>query len=105
MLFRWFLDMTLDEPGFDATSFTKNRQRLLDQDIGKKLLDEVVRYAREAKLLSDAHFTVDGSLIEAWASLKSFRPRDEDEGDGANFHGESRSNKTHESKTIRLPIT
>jgi transposase len=109
LLFRWFLDMELDEESFDATVFSKNRDRLLEHEVGKLFFDAVVSQAREAKLMSEDHFTVDGTLIEAWASLKSFRPKEEDhpgdkdQGDPGNrwvdFHGEKRSNDTHESKT------
>src|SRR5262249_37298087 len=76
LLFRWFLDMELEEESFDATVFSKNRDRLMEHEVGRLFFDAVVRQAREAKLMSDDHFTVDGTLIEAWASLKSFRPRD-----------------------------
>ena len=82
LLFRWFLDMTLDEPSFDATTFSKNRQRLLEHEVGKEFLNEVIRVAQEKQLLSDEHFTVDGTLIEAWASLKSFKPKDGRDGAG-----------------------
>jgi transposase len=76
LLFRWFLDMNLIEPSFDATTFTKNRERLLKHQVGQALFDEVVLAADRQGLLSDEHFTVDGTLIEAAASLKSFKPRD-----------------------------
>lgn len=108
ILFRWFLDMSLDEPSFDATTFTKNRDRLLAHDVAGCFLGAVVRQAQEADLLSDEHFTVDGTLIEAWASLKSFRPVDDpdlgvDSGDPGNaevdFHGQKRTNQTHRSTT------
>ena len=107
LLFRWFLDMTLIEPSFDPTTFTKNRRRLLDHTVGQRLFDEVVLHAQEQGLLSDEHFTVDGTLVEACASLKSFRRRDEeaspppdDSGNpSVDFHGERRSNKTHRSTT------
>src|SRR3990172_3753377 len=107
LLFRWFLDMHLMEPSFDATTFTKNRQRLLEHQLGQQLFDEVVAAAHEGGLLSDEHFTVDGTLIEAAASLKSFKPKDSDppptDGDPGNpsvdFHGEQRSNATHQSTT------
>src|SRR5262245_31381788 len=75
LLFRWFLDMELEEESFDATVFSKNRDRLMEHEVGRLFFDAVVRQAREAKLMSDDHFTVDGTLIEAWASLKSFRPK------------------------------
>ncbi len=109
LLYRWFLDMELIDESFDATVFTKNRERLLEHEVGRRFFDAIVRRARQAGLMSDEHFTVDGTLIEAWASLKSFRPKGEDpddrhtDGDPSNptvnFHGEKRSNKTHESKT------
>ena len=72
-LFRWFVGMNLDEPVWDVTVFTKNRDRLLDGDVAREFLCEVVNQAREKNLTSDEHFTVDGTLIEAWASLKSFQ--------------------------------
>jgi transposase len=108
LLFRWFLDMSLVEPGFDASTFSKNRGRLLAHKVGREFFDVVVAQAQDRKLLSDEHFTVDGTLIEAAASLKSFRRRDEEPSQAppddpgnptVNFHGEQRSNKTHESTT------
>ena len=109
LLFRWFLEMELGEESFDATVFSKNRERLLEHEVGRLFFETVVKQAREANLISDDHFSVDGTLIEAWASLKSFRPkgedqsRDKDPGDPGNrwvdFHGEKRSNDTHESKS------
>src|SRR5512136_3499870 len=109
LLFRWFLDMNMVEESFDPTVFTKNRERLMEHEVGRRFFDAVVRQAREAGLMSDDHFTVDGTLIEAWASLKSFRPKGEkpserpSDGDPGNptvdFHGEKRSNATHESTT------
>jgi transposase len=105
LLFRWFLEMTLDEPSFDATTFSKNRQRLLEHEVGQEFLNEVVRYAEEKRLLSDEHFTVDGTLIEAWASLKSFKPKDKQDKDGSNFHGQTRCNDTHQSTTDPQAVT
>lgn len=108
LLFRWFLDLQLMERSFDPTTFTKNRQRLLDHQIGQAVFDLVVGQAQEQGLLSDEHFTVDGTLIEATASLKSFKPRageppqttDDDPGNpSVDFHGEKRSNATHQSTT------
>jgi transposase len=108
LLFRWFLDMSLVESSFDPTVFTKNRERLLKHRVGQALFDEVVIEADRQGLLSDEHFTVDGSLIEAAASLKSFQRRDGDppkttDDDPGNpsvdFHGEKRSNATHQSTT------
>jgi transposase len=108
MLFRWFVGMNLDEPVWDVTVFTKNRNRLLEGDVAREFLCEVVKQAREKNLTSDEHFTVDGTLIEAWASLKSFQSKDqknappEDPGNPTvDFHGEKRSNQTHESTTDR----
>jgi transposase len=108
LLFRWFLDMDLMEPSFDATTFTKNRQRLLQHRVGQELFDEVIAAAHERGLLSDEHFTVDGTLIEAAASLKSFKRKDgqppkttdDDPGNPSiDFHKEKRSNATHQSTT------
>lgn len=109
LLFRWFLDIELMEESFDATVFTKNRERLMEHEVGRLFFDAVVGQARGAGLMSDDHFTVDGTLIEAWASLKSFRPKGEDRPEGGDkgdpgnrwvdFHGEKRSNDTHESTT------
>jgi transposase len=109
LLFRWFLDMDMVESSFDHSTFSKNRARLLEHDVARQFLAEIVERARSARLMSDDHFTVDGTLIEAWASMKSFRPKDEDPDDRpppddpgnptVNFHGEKRSNETHESKT------
>lgn len=108
LLFRWFLDMDPWEPVFDATTFTKNRERLLKHTVGRELFDEVVAQAHERGLLSDEHFTVDGTLIEAAASFKSFKPKDgppppttdDDPGNpSVDFHGEKRSNATHQSTT------
>jgi IS5 family transposase len=107
MLFRWFVGMNLDEPVWDATVFTKNRNRLLEGDVAREFLAEVVRQAQAKGLTSDEHFTVDGTLIEAWASLKSFQRKDQknspppdDPGNPTvDFHGEKRSNQTHESTT------
>src|SRR6185437_13029358 len=106
MLFRWFVGMNLDEPVWDVTVFTKNRNRLLEGDVAREFLCEVVKQAQTTGLISDEHFTVDGTLIEAWASLKSFqrkdqknRPPDDPGNPTVNFHGEKRSNQTHESAT------
>jgi transposase len=107
ILYRWFLDMDLEEASFDASSFSKNRERLLNHRVSQRFFDAVVRLARREGLLSDEHFTVDGTLIEAWASLKSFQARDKKPGNPpddpgnatVNFHGERRLNETHESTT------
>ncbi len=106
ILFRWFVGLNLDDAVWDATTFTKNRDRLLEAAVAKEFLAQVVERARGARLISDEHFTVDGTLLEAWASLKSFRPKDskqdppEDPGNPTvDFHGQTRSNQTHESTT------
>src|SRR6266849_3084595 len=107
-LFRWFLGMNLIEPSFDPSTFSKNRQRLLDHNVAQQFFDQIVLAASRLDLLSDEHFTVDGTLIEAAASLKSFRPKGEpasaeppdDRGNPTvNFHGQKRSNQTHQSTT------
>ena len=109
LLFRWFLNMDMVEDSFDHSTFSKNRQRLLEHDVAAKFFAEVVEQAKAAGLVSDEHFSVDGTLIEAWASLKTFRPKDETLADReppddpgnptVDFHGEKRSNETHESTT------
>jgi transposase len=105
ILFKWFMDLNIAEPAFDATTFSKNRQRLLDHDIARAFFGEVVREAQRRRLLSEDHFSVDGTLLQAWASIKSYRPRDEQPpaGGGRNrevdFHGERRSRATHVSRT------
>jgi transposase len=107
VLYRWFVGLGMDDPIWSPTTFSKNRDRLLESDIASAFFDGVLGQARAAGLLSDEHFTVDGTLLEAWASLKSFRRRDEgptpppdDPGNPTvNFHGESRRNDTHQSAT------
>jgi transposase len=106
LLYRWFVGLNLDEPVWDVTVFTKNRDRLLDGDVAREFLNEVVSQARERDLVSDEHFTVDGTLVEAWASLKSFQrqdqsaaPPDDPGNPTVDFHGEKRSNETHASTT------
>ncbi|MBI5328117.1 MAG: IS5 family transposase [Deltaproteobacteria bacterium] len=109
LLFRWFLDMNTIEDSFDATVFTKNRERLIEHEVGCIFFDAIVKQARSFGLMSDDHFTVDGTIIDAWASLKSFRHRDEppsnrpadfDPGNPTvDFHGEKRSNSTHQVAT------
>ncbi len=106
LLFRWFIGLSMDDAVWDHSSFTKNRDRLLEADIARRLFAEVVAQARGAELLSDEHFSVDGTLIEAWASMKRFRPKDgsgSGPGPGRNgerdFRGEKRSNTTHASET------
>src|SRR6266545_1090528 len=98
MLFRWFVGMEMDEPIWNATVFTKNRDRLLNQEIARSFFRRVVERATD--LMSDEHFTVDGTLIEAWASQKSFQRKDGGtDGDGRDFRGQQRKNDTHASKT------
>jgi transposase len=98
LLFRWFVGMEMDEPIWNPTVFTKNRDRLLNQDIARSFFRRVVDRATD--LMSDEHFTVDGTLIEAWASQKSFQRKDGGtDGDGRNFRGQERKNDTHASKT------
>jgi transposase len=108
VLFRWFVGLNLDEEVWDATTFTKNRDRLLEAEVAKRFLEQVVEQARARNLTSDEHFTVDGTLLEAWAGAKSFQgkdgkkppPGDDDAGNSTvNFHGEKRSNRTHASTT------
>jgi len=106
LLFRWFVGLNMDEAVWVPTVFSKNRDRLLQGDIAEKFFTGILNQARAANLLSDEHFSVDGTLIEAWASHKSFQRKDgmtpppDDPGNPTvNFHGEKRSNETHESKT------
>lgn len=102
MLFRWFLDMEMAERAFDPTVFSHNRERLLEHEVARRFFEQVVEVARAGGLLSSDHFAVDGTLIEAWGSTKSFRPKGEEGGDNngfADFKGQTRSNDTHESKT------
>ena len=101
MLFRWFVGLSMNEAVWNHAVFSKNRERLLEGEIANEFFAVVVEQARAMRLLSDEHFTVDGTLIEAWASHKSFRPKDSTDGrgGGSNFHGNKRRNETHESKT------
>src|SRR5215207_9995367 len=107
LLFRWFVGLGVDDPAWDHSTFSKNRERLLEGDIAAKFLAAVLAQPRVKKLLSTDHFSVDGTLIEAFASMKSFKPKDggdEPPADGgrnreADFHGKKRSNETHASST------
>jgi transposase len=107
LLFRWFVGMNIDDPVWDVTVFTKNRERLLAAGVANTLFAEVLTQARSRALLSSEHFTVDGTLIEAWAGHKSFKRKDgsdqqppDDPGNPTvDFHGERRSNDTHQSTT------
>jgi transposase len=107
LLFKWFLDMNIVDPAFDPSVFSKNKERLLEHGVAREFLSAVLSEAKRRRLISEEHFTVDGTLLEAWASLKSFRPRD---GSGnppaggeknpeVDFHGEKRTNDTHQSTT------
>jgi len=107
LLFRWFLDMDMTEEVFDRTVFSINRERLLAHDVAGEFFRTVVEAARRGHLMSSEHFTVDGTLIDAWASLKSFKkkdgkdepPPDDPKNPSVDFHGEKRTNETHESTT------
>src|SRR5437879_9742548 len=108
LLFRWFVGMNIDDPVWDVTVFTKNRERLLAAGVANTLFAEVLAQASSRALLSSEHFTVDGTLIEAWASHKSFKRKDGDGGEQPtdapgnptiDFHGEQRRNDTHQSTT------
>lgn len=106
LLFRWFVGLSMDDPVWDATVFSKNRDRLLDGEIASAFFEEVLAKAEAAGLVSDEHFTVDGTLLEAWASQKSFRRRtappdtpDDPGNPTVNFRGEARKNDTHQSRT------
>jgi transposase len=107
LLFRWFVGLNMDDPIWDASTFSKNRERLLEGDIARAFFDQVLAQARESDLLSDEHFTVDGTLIEAWAGQKSFKRKDsaspsppDDPGNPSiDFRGERRTNATHAATT------
>jgi transposase len=106
VLYRWFVGLSMDDPVWDATTFTKNRDRLLEGDIADAFFAEVLAAIRAEGLLSDEHFTVDGTLLEAWASHKSFKPKqgpptppDDPKNPTVNFHGQQRRNDTHQSTT------
>ncbi len=105
LLFRWFVGLNMDDLVWDATVFTKNRDRVLGGEVAKVFFQEVLAEARRRSLLSDEHFTVDGTLIEAWASHKSFKPKDQSDSDegGSNpsvdFRRQRRTNDTHASRT------
>jgi len=106
LLFKWFLDLNIMDPAFDASSFSKNKARLLEHQVAREFLTAVVAEARRRKLLSEDHFSVDGTLLEAWASLKSIHPKDDGEppqpverNPDVNFRGQARTNDTHRSST------
>ncbi len=98
LLFRWFVGLSPDDPVWDATVFTKNRERLQQGEVLQKFMARLLDHEKVKPLLSDEHFSVDGTLIEAWASHKSFKPKDgKDDDDGSDFHGPRRKNDTHQS--------
>lgn len=107
LLYRWFIGLTIDDEVWDHSTFSANRDRIIEHNVICELFEEVIRLAHKNNLLSDDHFSVDGTLIRAWASQKSFRPKDNGDDDTqgggrnreANFHGEKRSNQTHASTT------
>src|SRR5262249_4052443 len=101
LLYRWFVGLSPDDPVWDPTVFTKNRDRLQNGEVFAKFMTKLLNHPQVKPLLSDEHFSVDGTLIEAWASQKSFRPKDGsgDDNSGANFHGQKRKNDTHASTT------
>ncbi len=99
LLYRWFVGLAPDDPVWDPTTFTKNRERLQNGDIFQKFMSKLLNHPKVVPLLSDEHFSVDGTLIEAWASQKSFRPKDGSDSDGTDFHGQTRKNDTHASVT------
>lgn len=100
LLFRWFVGLNIDDPVWDHSTFSFNRERLFDAEIAQRFFEHTVLLARMKDLVSDEHFSVDGTLLEAWASHKSFRPKDgNDDSNGADFRGQTRSNDTHASTT------
>jgi transposase len=100
LLFRWFVGLNIDDPVWDHSTFSFNRERLFDAEIAQRFFENTVLLARLRDLVSDEHFSVDGTLLEAWASHKSFRPKDGgDDGDGSDFRGQTRRNDTHASTT------
>src|SRR6202142_3024428 len=111
LLFRWFVGLNMDEPVWDVTVFTKNRERFLQADIAKKFFEQVLQQAQALDLMSDEHFTVDGTLLEACAGLKSFKRVDGAEGPApddpgnptVDFHGEKRSNQSINRRRTQMP--
>lgn len=99
LLYRWFVGLELDDPVWNHSTFSKNRDRLLDHQVFTEFFTTVLGMARKRQLLSKEHFSIDGTLIDAWASHKSFKPRDDDDTDGTDFRGDKRSNDTHQSTT------
>src|SRR6201981_3446840 len=108
LLYRWFVGLSPDDPVWDPTTFTKNRERLQNGEVFAKFMTKLLNHPQVKPLLSDEHFSVDGTLIEAWASQKSFRPKDGsgDEDDGANFHGPGAKPRGAASRPVRTkPMT
>src|SRR3989337_3426427 len=106
LLFKWFLDLNIEDPAFDASTFSKNKERLLEHDVARRFFVAVREEARRRQLLSADHFTVDGTLLEAWASLKSVRPREDGDppvrggkNPSVDYRGQRRKNETHVSTT------
>lgn len=99
LMYRWFVGLPADGRTWDATTFTKNRERLQEGDVFNRFMNRLLNHETVKPLLSDEHFSVDGTLIEAWASHKSVKPKDDQDGDGADFHGTKRKNDTHQSAT------
>ena len=97
LLYRWFVGLSPDDAVWDATTFTKNLERLQQGEVFDKFMVKLLNHPEVKPLLSDEHFSVDGTLIEAWASHKSFRPKEGGDGDGSDFHGQKRKNDTHQS--------
>jgi len=100
LLYRWFVGLSPDDAVWDPTTFTKNRERLQAGEVFKKFMTRLLHHPQVKPLLSDEHFSVDGTLIEAWASQRSFRPKDGSDGDGSDFHGQTRKNDTHPAPPI-----
>src|SRR5215475_12901107 len=99
LLFRWFVGLQMDDAVWDVTVFTKNRERLVNAEVAQRFFTAVLQMASQAHLLSDEHFTVDGTLIEAWASRKSFQPKKDPPQKGSGYGGQKLLRDTHESKT------
>src|ERR1700741_1001059 len=99
LLYTWVVGLSPDDPVWPPTTFTKNRERLQNGDVFTKFMTRLLNHPQVKPLLSDEHFSVDGTLIDAWASQKSFRPKDGSDEDGSDFHGQKRKNDTHRSTT------
>jgi hypothetical protein len=101
LLYRWFVGLAPDDPVWDATTFSRNRERLERGEIAQKFMSRLLNHPQVAPLLSDEHFSVDGTLIEAWASQKSFRRKDASPDDGDDFRGQQRRDETHPVRPTR----